>query len=394
MRFRHASAFGMPAAIALAVALGISGGSALANADRYGGSKADRHHHAPPIVLKSQGARSFGGTNRYNPEDPTAYLPCDHGYAEWQIPIKQRKHPMVMTHGSGTRGYQTTFDGQPGFQSIYLRQNYAVYLVDLPRTGRAGQGCAEYTYTPNLDYNRIFQNRIGIWPPGQAQPEYYPGVAFSRDPDVLDQYLRIQYPEFNTPENEQLESDALAILMEELYDKHDKAIYFSHSSGGTRAWWTALKTDKIGAIVSFEPAAMMFPEGEEPPPALRADGEMVPYNGRTVPLEDFLKLTKVPILIVWGDYIPWTMDPINVGPRLSLDNRRISRERFIAMVDAINRHGGNARNLFLPEVGVTGNTHYPYADTNVRAVARQITRWIRQQGLDDRGRKHRHWKHR
>ena len=123
MRFRHTAASCTPAAIGLALALGISGGSVLANSDRYGGSKADRHHHAPPIVLKSQGARAFGGTNRYNPEDPTAYLPCDHGYTEWQIPIKPRKHPMVMTHGSGTRGYQTTFDGQPGFQSIYLRQN-------------------------------------------------------------------------------------------------------------------------------------------------------------------------------------------------------------------------------------------------------------------------------
>src|SRR5690606_27264176 len=153
----------------------------------------------PPLVIESQGARAFGGTNLYNPADPTAYLPCDHGYVDWQIPLGgKRKHPMVMTHGSGTRGYQTTFDGQPGFQTIFLGQKYSVYLVDFPRTGRAGQGCVPYTYTPDLNYSRnIFQNRIGLWPPGESEPQYLPNVAFSRDPEALDQYFRVQYPEFN-----------------------------------------------------------------------------------------------------------------------------------------------------------------------------------------------------
>jgi hypothetical protein len=391
MRLGHISAFTTAAAIGLAVALGASGGNALANSEGHGHSKAHRHHHySAPIVVKSMGARAFAGTELRNPEDPTAYLACDHGYVEWDIPFKARKHPLVLTHGSGTRVYQTTMDGQPGFQSIFLRKRFAVYLVDYPRTGRAGQGCAEYTYTPNLNSSRnTFQNRIGIWPPGDPEPQYFPGVAFSRDPEALDQALRVQYPEFNSPENEELESDALAVLLEELYkERGAKSVVMSHSSGATRGWLGATKTDKFAGLISFEPANMMFPEGEEPPPALRADGQMVPYTGRIVPLEEFRKLTKFPILIVWGDNIPWELDPINTGSRLGLDNRRISRERFIRFVAAINRHGGNARNLFLPEVGVTGNTHRPMADTNVNAVANQLWRWMKRNGLDKPGRKH------
>src|SRR5262245_580873 len=88
--------------------------------------------HAQNIVLKSMGGRTFGGINKYNPADPTGsrYLSCDHGVTEWFIPVGPGKHPHVLTHGSGIRGYQTTFDGQPGFQTILLRDKYPVYLVD------------------------------------------------------------------------------------------------------------------------------------------------------------------------------------------------------------------------------------------------------------------------
>jgi hypothetical protein len=394
MRPLCASVLRSAAAVGLAAGLGLSGAHVLAGQDHHGRYKAHRYH-GTPIVLKNQGARAFAGTELRNPDDPTAYLACDHGQIDWQIPLKPRKHPLVLTHGSGTRVYQTTMDGQPGFQSIFLRKQFAVYLVDYPRTGRAGQGCAEYTYTPNLNASRnTFQNRIGLWPPGEAEPQYFPGVAFSRDPDALDQALRVQYPEFNSPENEEIESDALVVLLDEIHAEHGaRSVVMSHSSGASRGWLAATKTDKFAGLISFEPGGMMFPEGEEPEPALRADGQMVPYTGRIVPLEEFRKLTRFPILIVWGDNIPWELDPANTGYRLSLDNRRISRERYIAFVEAINRHGGNARNLFLPEVGVTGNTHRPMADTNVNAVANQLWQWMRREGLDDRGPKHHHRHH-
>ena len=335
------------------------------------------------LQIESQGARAFAGTNLYNPADPSGsrYLPCDHGYVDWQIPPGARNTPLLFTHGSGTRGYQTTFDGQPGFQSIFLGEKYPVYLVDFPRTGRAGQGCVSYTYTPNLNYTSVFQNRIGLWPLGQPQPTYFPGVAFSQDPGVLDQFFRVQYPEFNTPENERLEASALAVLVDELLaEGRGKSIVFSHSSGGVRGFRTGLYTDNLAGHVSFEPANAFFPEGEEPT-IRRTDGTTVPAaNSPPVPLAEFKKLTRYPHLIIWGDNIPLEVDPASTAePALSV---RI--ERFKLMAAAINRHGGNAVNLYLPQVGVFGNTHYPFADTNHRQVADQIKLWMAQQGLDKR----------
>jgi hypothetical protein len=333
------------------------------------------------LQIESQGARAFAGTNLFNPAVPSGsrYLPCDHGYVDWQIPPGARKNSLIFTHGSGTRGYQTTFDGQPGFQSIFLGEKYSVYLVDYPRTGRAGQGCAQYTYTPNLNYTSVFSNRIGTWPENQSQPTYYPGVAFSHDPKVLDQFFRVQYPEFNTPENEVLEAKALAVLVDEIFaDQKSKSIVFSHSSGGVRGFRSGLSTSNLAGHVSFEPANAFFPIGEEPMIRLR-DGTQVPAsNSPSVPLEEFKKLTKYPHLIIWDDNLPAEVDPNSTSePALS-----IRMERFKLMAEAINRYGGNAVNLYLPGEGVFGNTHYPYADTNHTQVADQIKKWMKAQKLD------------
>jgi pimeloyl-ACP methyl ester carboxylesterase len=293
------------------------------------------------IQVESQGSRAFAGTNLYNPSDPSGsrFLACDHGIVDWQIPPGARKTPLVFTHASGIRVYQTTMDGQPGFQTLFVGARYPVYLVDFPRTGRAGQGCAQYTYTPNLNANSVFENRIGTWPLGQPQPTYFPGVAFSHDPEALDQNLRVQYPEFNAQVNVELESSALAVLLEEIYaERGAKPIVFSHSSGGVRGFRVGYKTDKIAGHVSFEPANAFFPEGEEPM-IRRIDGTLVAAaNAPSVPLEEFKKLTKYPHLIIWGDNIPLEVDPASTtGPALS-----VRAERFKLMAAAINKYGGNA----------------------------------------------------
>ena len=192
------------------------------------------------LQIEQFGARAFGGTRLPFANDPTDFLACDHGYTEWFIPAGQHKRPLVFTHGSGIRGYIMTFDGQPGFQSIFLGQNYPVYLVDLPWTGRAGMGCGQYLWDPpvaSFSAHLVFNNRVGVWPPNtpESQKTFFPGVAFSHDPKVLDQYYRVQYPEFNAAHNEDIETDALAILLEEIYAEHNKkAVVFTHSSGNTR----------------------------------------------------------------------------------------------------------------------------------------------------------------
>jgi len=331
------------------------------------------------LTITEQGGRPFGG--RVVGEPATGSLHCDHGYVEWQIPANPRRTPIVMVHASSTKTWDTTFDGRDGFRNIFLRRGYRVYITDLPRTGRAGQGCATTTYTPRADNDQASFTtwRLGLWLPGTAEPQFYPGVQFPRTREALNEFLRIQYPEFNAPENEQIETDALAQLLNEV----GRSVVLTHSSTGIRGWITGTKTANIAAIVSYEPGNAVFPEGEVPPPIRRVDGMMVPA-GEVIPMADFMKLTKLPIQIVWGDYIPVRSDPVNIGPRLTLDARRVNVERAKLMVAAINRHGGQATNIMLPEMGITGNTHFPMMDLNNVRIADLLSSFLAEHKLDAR----------
>ncbi len=335
---------------------------------------------AGQLVIREQGGRPFGG--RVAGEPARGSLHCDHGYVEWQIPSDRRRLPMVMVHASSTKTWDTTFDGREGFRNIFLRRGFPVYMTDLPRTGRAGQGCAPTAYTPRADNDQASFTiwRLGLWLPGDPTPEFYPGVQFPmNDPSALDEFFRIQYPEFNTPENEQVETDALAVLLGEI----GPSIVLTHSSTGIRGWITATKSNAVAAIVSYEPGAVVFPEGEVPPPIRRADGMLVPA-GDAVPVSAFMKLTKMPIHIVWGDYIPSQLIETNVGPRLTLDSRRINVMRARLFVEAVNRHGGQATNVMLPEIGIRGNTHFPMLDLNNLKIADLLSEFLKKHGLDRR----------
>jgi hypothetical protein len=337
------------------------------------------------IEIESMGARAFGGKTIPMPDDPTNFQACDHGFTEWFIPPKAKKHPMVLIHGSSTRTYQTTFDGQPGFQSIFLRDKYPVYLVDLPWTGRAGKGCDAYTWNPvNQGFSArfVFTNRVGTWPVNSPTRTFFPGVQFSKDPKVLDQYFRNQYVEFNDQSNNVRESTALAVLLDELYKEYGTgAILHTHSSSHARGLLAPTMAKKLGGQIGWEPsAAPLFPAGELPPPILRADGVLVPA-GTEIPKADFLKLTKHPILLIWGDYIPTKLDPVNAGT--PLEQRRILVAQYKLFAQAANKYGGDVTNVVLPEIGIRGNTHHPMADTNISTVSdRVVSQWLKQKKLD------------
>ena len=333
-----------------------------------------------PLVVARQGNRPFGGRVVTDAAAGTR-LSCDHGYVNFQIPLAPRRYPLLMVHASSKKTWETTFHGTEGFRDIFLRRGFATWITDLPRTGQAGQGCGATSYTPALsDKSRFNSWRLGLWLLERPAPDWYPGVQFpTDDPDALDEFFRVQTPEFNAPENEQVETDALAVLLGEI----GPSVMLTHSSTGIRGWITGLKSDKVAAIVSYEPGAVVFPQGELPPPVPRADGATV-VLGREVPLAEFKKLTRFPIQIIWGDYIPKTLDPANVGQRLTLDSRRINFLRSKLFVEAINRHGGDAQNLLLPDIGIHGNTHFPMLDLNNVQIADLLSQFLAGKGLDQR----------
>lgn len=76
----------------------------------------------------------------------------------------------------------------------------------------------------------------------------------------------------------------------------------THSHSGGLGWTVAMKNPQVKAVVTFEPGSgFVFPEGEVPAPMPSATG---PLQGVAVPMSEFLKLTRIPIVVYYGDNIP------------------------------------------------------------------------------------------
>lgn len=50
--------------------------------------------------------------------------------------------------------------------------------------------------------------------------------------------------------------------------------------------------------------------------------------------------------------------------------------------DTVNKHGGDAAVIHLPEIGIRGNTHFPFSDLNNVPIADQVSIFLAQKGLD------------
>lgn len=328
-----------------------------------------------PLVIQRQGSFSVGGTVITHPGtfDPIKRGPegqtlrGDHAYVFYQVPVKPKRLPLVFWHGIGqfSKTWETTPDGREGFQNIFLRRGFGVYLLDQPRRGNAGRSTVEASIAPIPDEQTWFGTfRVGVW------PEYFPGVQFSKDPEALNQYFRSMTPNIG-PIDIAVNVDAVSALV----NKIGPAILVTHSHAGAQGWLTAMKNPQVRGIVSYEPGSgFVFPEGEVPPAIESSAG---PLQAVGVPKTEFLRLTKIPIIIYYGDNIPVTPDP-NPG----IDGWRARLEMARKWRDAVNAAGGDVTVIHLPETGIKGNTHFPFSDLNNIQIADLMSKWLRDKGLD------------
>lgn len=331
-----------------------------------------------PLVIEMQGSFAVGGTkfsepgnfdlaNPLNPDGQTFH--GDHAYVFYQVPPKARKLPLIFLHGAGQskKTWETTPDGREGFQNIFLRRGFGVYLLDQPRRGEAGKSSVEATIMPTPDEQFWFtQFRIGNY------PDYFPGVQFPKDDASLEQFFRQM-----TPNTGNFDANVVTDAISQLFDKVGDGILVTHSQGGGSGWLTAIKNDKVRAVIAYEPySGFVFPEGELPSP-IQSSGLFGALNGVEIPLVDFKRLTKIPIIIYYGDNI--AEEPTTVWNK---DHWRSGLEMARIWEATINKHGGDATVVHLPEIGIKGNTHFPFSDLNNVEIADQLSGWLKEKGLD------------
>lgn len=334
------------------------------------GQKKDDKFEEKPILIKEQGAFSAGGkisksegvfdSNKpwFEPQGGQTRH-CDHADVWYQIPVHPKHTSMVFLHGYGQsrRSWQTTADGREGFSNIFLREGYSIYLVDQPGRGEAGQTCKPLTISSAPDDQTWFtQFRIGKY------PNYYEGVQFPKDSISIDQFFRMM-----TPNTGSIDEETLVNSLSEVLNKSGDAILFTHSAGGLPGWKTAIQNEKVNAIIAIEPGAFSFPEGKVP----------VGNRGGSIPMNQFMKLTRIPILIYYGDFIP--------KEKTTAYSQNFWREVLISAKEwakLVNENGGDVTVIHLPDIGINGNTHFIMSDLNNIEIADHIQKWLKEKKLN------------
>ncbi|MCC8154026.1 MAG: alpha/beta fold hydrolase [Tannerellaceae bacterium] len=327
------------------------------------------------LIIKEQGSFAVGGSVIMNPGvfDPITRTPegqtfhGDHAHIVYQIPDNTRKLPLVFWHGIGqfSKTWETTPDGREGFQNIFLRRNFSVYLMNQPRRGNAGRSTEEAVIKPIPDEQEWFSTfRLGVW------PDFFEGIQFDKSEETLNQYFRQMTPNIGG-----IDPDVVSSATIELFNQIGNGILVTHSHAGGFGWLTAIGSDKIKAIASYEPGSgFVFPEGEVPEPIQSSAGALA---ANSVPVADFMKLTQIPIIIYYGDFIPGEQIE-NPG----IDGWRVRLEMARKWRDVVNKHGGDVTVIHLSGIGIHGNTHFPFSDLNNVEIADLLSGWLKEKGLD------------
>ncbi len=341
------------------------------------------------IAIAKQGSFFVGGRmlsapGTYDPTqgtgstDPGQNFWVDQMYVQYQIPDNARKYPLILVHGgSGTgRVWETTPDGREGFQTLMLRRGFPVYIVDFPRRGRASFPGFNGPFG-TLAGTPVVTNRTGQagvqyawsrWRLGPKYPEVFPVQQFPMK--AVDQFMQHLVPTIS--DDREIISGALIKLL----DKIGPAVLVTHSQSGLFGWLAGARSPHVKGIVSYEPG-FVFRQGEVPPAIPLFKGSQP--SGTAVTPAEFAQLAQVPLQVVYGDNIP--RQPI---PDLVADGRRAQVVTSVMFADALNKQGGQASVLHLPDVGLFGNSHFMFSDLNNVQVADQLSKFLSAKALDIR----------
>jgi pimeloyl-ACP methyl ester carboxylesterase len=350
----------------------------------------------PPLSIAKQGYFFVGG--QYSKVGDRQVL-SGQLYAEFQIPGRQtHQWPVVMVHGGAQTGtnFTGTPDGREGWAQYFLRQGYAVYVVD-----QAGRGRAAYEadlYGPpnrvsfdNVERRFVAPERFNLWPQARLHTQW-PGTGRQGDP-AFDQFLASQVPSIQDFTRQQvLNRDGLLALLARI----GPSILLTHSQSGAFGWPVAdARPDLVKAVVAVEPNGPPFYDTENLgapdwfrdaamptrswgptavpltySPAVAAATELAMVRQEQPDAPDLVRcwmqrapartlpnLMKVPILILTGE----------ASYHSPYDH---------CTVKYLEQAGVHPSYVKLAEAGIRGNGHMMMLEKNNADIADVMTKWL------------------
>ncbi|HMF01872.1 MAG TPA: alpha/beta hydrolase [Terriglobia bacterium] len=348
-----------------------------------------------PISIERQGYLFAGG--KYSTVNGQQVM-SGQIYAEYQIPAKQtHRWPLLMIHGLGQSGtnFTGTSDGREGWAQYFLRQGYAVYVIDQPGRGRAAYQSEAYgPLTPpdieNVQRRFVAPERYELWPQARLHTQW-PGKGAPGDP-IFDQFYASQLPSISAANATIFNRDAIVALLEKI----GPAIVMTHSQSGGFGWPVAdMRPDLVKAIIAVEPSGPPFYDIEnigapdwfrDAPTSYRVWGPTAAPLTYAPPAANPSDLTIVReeradapnVVRCWLQKSPARQLPnLQKMPILIMTAEASYHATYDhCTVKFLEQAGVHPTWLKLGESGIHGNGHMLMLEQNSREIVEVIARWL------------------
>ena len=271
------------------------------------------------------------------------------------VPADAAKIPVVMVHGATLSGksYDTTPDGRMGWYEYFVRQGHPVYVPDQVGRARSGANLATYNAVragvanpEELGNTWRFADEL-VWTNFRFGPSMGAPYADSQFPSgAAKQFSKQAVPDLaGTLPKPDPNVGAMVQLGSELRG----AVLMGHSQTGNLPLEVALaKPAAAKGLVLVEPGFCRSTQLTD---------------------KDISSLSKIPILVVFGDHL----DQTTGIPGFSWQSAYDDCKSFIARIQSV---GGKAQMLYPPDIGIHGNSHMLMLDRNNLQIADLILKWI------------------
>jgi pimeloyl-ACP methyl ester carboxylesterase len=349
----------------------------------------------PPLVLARDGFFYVNGKSTM--VNDRAYI-SGQMYVEVRIPAEKTKpYPIIMVHGgtmSGTN-FTGTPDGREGWAQYFVRQGYAVYVVDQPGRGRSGYLAAAYGPNRNVERGNsasrfVAQEKFKLWPQAHLHTQW-PGTG-EPDDDASMQLASGQLPAIESfPRQQFLNRDALVALLEKI----GPSILLVHSQAGAFGWPVAdARPDLVKAILAIEPNGPPFygVDFVGAPDWFRQGALGLDYGITSVPLAYAPPVQKPADLVVVAQEKPDAPDLVRCyaqkEPARQLPNLQkmpilvLSSEASYhapydhCTVKYLQQAGVKPAFIRLADLGIRGNSHVMMLEKNNKEIAAVIAKWL------------------
>lgn len=349
---------------------------------------------AEPLPIKSQSYFFVGGEYV---DTPQGKFLSGQMYVEYFLPRNRtRSYSIVMIHGAGQTGsnFTGTPDGREGWAQFFLREGYAVYVVDQVARARSGYSSQYGDFSSrNVEFVQrrfVAPERFNQWPQARLHAQW-PGSGLPGD-SAFDQFLSSQVPSLSDfTRQQELTANATVALL----DKIGPAILLTHSQSGAMGWPVAdRRPNLVRAIIAVEPSGPPLHDlVENGPPDWFSDGPVARSYG----------ITSVPITyeppVSDPSQLQFTHQAVSDGPDLARcwlqaePARKLPRLAGIPILMVVSEASYHASYdhctdkyltqagvqhtyMRLADAGIHGNGHMMMLEKNNQDIARVLARWL------------------